>query len=63
MQSKLEVGPEEVVGGKRAANTCRPSFCFSSDDEDDEDSIPQFNQIIHKRIVVFLFFFQVNEFF
>ncbi|KAL6571843.1 hypothetical protein OROHE_002712 [Orobanche hederae] len=47
--SKPEVGPEEMVGGKRAANTCRPSLCFSSDDEDDhEDSIHQFNQIIHK---------------
>ncbi|KAL6562649.1 hypothetical protein OROGR_003656 [Orobanche gracilis] len=46
--SKPEVGREEMVGGKRAANTYRPSLCFSSDDEDDEDSIHQFNQIIHK---------------
>ncbi|KAI3467546.1 hypothetical protein Pfo_024209 [Paulownia fortunei] len=47
VQPKWEACSEEVVADMKAANTCCPSLCFSSDEEDDEDSI-HFNQVLHK---------------
>ncbi|PIN10326.1 hypothetical protein CDL12_08331 [Handroanthus impetiginosus] len=46
-QPKWEARPEEVVAEKKGANTCFPSVCFSSDEEEHEDTV-HFNQAIHK---------------